>query len=301
MLSLRTILRVSCVVSTGLMVLATASLSSRAAAAPQPRLVTNLASSSPVFDGRYLAVQRGLQPPSDPRVPVVPRVYDTRDMSSYLVPDGSCGGPLDARSRRLLLSCSGGSRVFSMSRRAFIVVPGLRPDDDLSYVGRYWAAGCFPNNAPSCEAVYVNLRTGQRRSEPWVGYPKRDLDDAALGLAPDPRSPLREKGYSVRSWPGARPLRLRRPDGSRVLLDSCNINYGCSRPTLRAGVVSWGSGSRYIRAYNVRSGERLSWSAQRALGRSGRGLRVEQSRYRILILQQPPTGPITLWTAPLPR
>lgn len=274
---------------------------SAAAAAPQPRLVTYLASFTPAFDGRYLAVQRGLQPPSDPRVPVVPHVYDTRDMSSYLVPDGSCGQQLDARSRLLLLSCSSGARVFNMSRRAFLDVPGMRPGDALSFVGRYWAGGCLPDNAPSCAAVYLNLRTGQRRSEPWAGYPKRDLDDPALGLAPDPRSPLREKGYSVRSWPPARPLRLRRPDGSRVLLDSCVINDGCSQVTLRAGVVTWSSGSRYIRAYNIRTGKRVSWSAQRALGRSGRGLRVEHSRYRILIIQQPPSGPITLWTAPLPR
>jgi hypothetical protein len=192
----------------------------------------------------------------------------------------------------VLLRCRDGSyRVLRLSRRRETSVASPVALDSFDTLGRYWMAGsnCRTSDPADCTRVYLNWRTGERRTfgEQLDSATHRDLDNPALPVArrPTPTQPLPQReGDAVLSAGGEDGADLiLRVGRSRLVLSRCP--NGCLYARLLRGVVTWSHGSGTVAyAYDVAAHRRFRWKFEPIVTEFGERVLVHHTRYEILVL-----------------
>lgn len=240
------------------------------------------------------------------------RVRDTRTHQSYVVRT-PCAF-LASRLGLALFRCSGSPqeyRVLRISTRVETSTHSSEANDHFDLLGKYWLAGSNCPSPSNCTAVYLNWRTGERRSfgEPPEPVPNHNIDSPSLDPGSPPQSapefPQREGGATLSlGGPDGNDLILR-ANGRKRTLSTCELGE-CLAPRLLAGVVTWShTGGTGAYAYDIDRDRTIKWRFEPIPTAIDANVRIQHTKYEVLIsvaarLDSAGNAVYRLYAAPLP-
>jgi hypothetical protein len=193
----------------------------------------------------------------------VPAILDARRRKVTAIEGARGCSPVAIGGRRVLLDCSTRFEEFRpamlapVSGGAAYPVRGSRADVELDGVGRYWLRG-YPVCSGACDGrIYVNRRTGDRRTfssgdgiferHPLLSFTDLDLGRERLRLRPHPRFVPPVRASSVLDF--SRRLYVVDEDGLRIwwsrnrhtrIGQSIGAGFGNRRGlSLGSGQITW--------------------------------------------------------------
>lgn len=169
------------------------------------------------------------------------------------------------------------NQLLLISSGTMMPVPNLQPHDQLSSLGLYWASGTNCPGMFRCGVLYVNWRTGERRSVAFSSPRPADTSSPNL-TAPRPPTPNEPRiMFSRRSLVFVQ-------GQQRTLLSRCLIPGGCVNESFRAGLITWSEG-RIVRGYVTATRQRYIWRFP-----SYPSVQVSATPYEIVFSAQRPAG-----------